>query len=82
MRSTESNLLDSLREIGQEPDRVLALAASGQMKATLQTETDTARALGIFWRAHICNRRGTLLGRRSIERCYCVASADRLKTPA
>jgi len=27
---------------------VLALAASGQMKATLQTETDTARALGFF----------------------------------
>ena len=46
--STESNILDSSREIGQEPDRVLALAASDQMKATLQMETDTARALGIF----------------------------------
>ncbi len=46
--STESNILDSLREIGQEPGRVLALAASDQMKATLQTETDTAHALGIF----------------------------------
>lgn len=46
--STESNILDSSRGIGQEPDRVLALAASDQMKATLHTETDTARALGIF----------------------------------
>jgi 2-hydroxychromene-2-carboxylate isomerase len=40
--STESNILDGLREIGQTPDRVLALAASDHMKATLQTETDTA----------------------------------------
>jgi hypothetical protein len=48
MQVPGSSILDSLREIGQEPDRVLALAASDQMKATLQTETDTTRALGIF----------------------------------
>ena len=36
------------REIGQKPDEVTALASSDDAKATLQSETDTARALGIF----------------------------------
>jgi hypothetical protein len=35
--------------IGQEPDRVPALAASDRMKAALQTQTDTARPPA-FWR--------------------------------
>jgi len=32
--STESDIPDGLREISQDPDRLLALAASDQMKAT------------------------------------------------
>jgi len=52
-----------------------------QVKAAPQTATDTARP-DISWRADVCNPQGTLLGRRSIERSYCVASADRLKTLA
>ena len=46
--SQEPNLSDSLREIGQEPERVLKLAASPELKSTLQAETEAARELGIF----------------------------------
>ena len=46
--SIEPNLSDALREIGQKPDEVTALASSDDAKATLQSETDTARGLGIF----------------------------------
>ena len=34
--------------IGQDPERVLALANSEETKATLTAETDAARELGIF----------------------------------
>lgn len=46
--SLEPNIATALREIGQSADRVLGLAASEQIKAALQSETNTARALGIF----------------------------------
>ena len=46
--SIEPDLSDSLRDIGQEPKRVLGLAASDEWKAALQEETDAATALGIF----------------------------------
>jgi 2-hydroxychromene-2-carboxylate isomerase len=46
--SQEPNLSDSLREIGQEPERVLNRAASAELKAALQAETEAASALGIF----------------------------------
>jgi 2-hydroxychromene-2-carboxylate isomerase len=45
---SEPNLSESLRDIGQDPDRVLKLAAGDEMKAMLSAETDAARALGIF----------------------------------
>ena len=45
---SEPNLSESLREIGQEPDRVLALAATEQTKKALEEETDIARSLGVF----------------------------------
>jgi 2-hydroxychromene-2-carboxylate isomerase len=45
---SEPNLSESLREIGQEPGRVLELAAGDGAKSTLTAETDAARALGIF----------------------------------
>ncbi len=46
--SIEPSLSENLREIGQDPQRVLALAASGESKSDLQAETDEAAALGVF----------------------------------
>jgi 2-hydroxychromene-2-carboxylate isomerase len=45
---SEPNVSESLRDIGQEPTRVLALADSENAKAALSAETDAARDLGIF----------------------------------
>ena len=45
---SEPNVSESLREIGQDPARVLALANSEDAKAALTAETDAARELGIF----------------------------------
>ena len=45
---SEPNVSESLRDIGQDPERVLALANSEETKAMLTAETDAARELGIF----------------------------------
>jgi len=45
---SEPNLSDSLREIGQEPARVLERAASAEIGAAYQAATEEARQLGIF----------------------------------
>lgn len=44
----EPNVSESLRDIGQDPVRVLTLANTEATKAALATETDAARDLGIF----------------------------------
>jgi 2-hydroxychromene-2-carboxylate isomerase len=44
----EPNVSESLREIGQDPARVMAVANSDEVKAALAAETDAARKLGIF----------------------------------
>ncbi|HEX5779263.1 MAG TPA: DsbA family protein [Xanthobacteraceae bacterium] len=44
----EPNLGDSLREIGQDPDRVRARAEADDVRAAWRAATDEARALGIF----------------------------------
>ncbi len=44
----EPNVSGSLREIGQDPARVIALANADEAKAALIAETDAARELGIF----------------------------------
>lgn len=44
----EPNVSESLRDIGQDPERVLTLANTETTKAVLATETDAARDLGIF----------------------------------
>jgi 2-hydroxychromene-2-carboxylate isomerase len=44
----EPNVSESLRDIGQDPARVLALANSEAAKAALTAETNVARELGIF----------------------------------
>jgi 2-hydroxychromene-2-carboxylate isomerase len=46
--SIEANAAVNLREVRQDPDRVLALAASDEIRTALAGETDQARALGIF----------------------------------
>jgi 2-hydroxychromene-2-carboxylate isomerase len=46
--SIETDLSGALKDVGQDPARVLALAASDKMKAALKSETDAARALEIF----------------------------------
>ena len=44
----DPNLADSLREVGQDPGRVLAEARSERIGTALAGETETAMALGIF----------------------------------
>ena len=44
----EPNLSDSLREIGEDPRRVIPLAESGDIARAYDTATDEARQLGIF----------------------------------
>ncbi len=45
---SEPNVSESLRDVGQDPARVLALANSQDAKESLSRETDIARELGIF----------------------------------
>jgi len=45
---SEPNLSESLRDIGQEPQSVLALASADDARATLTAETNVAKDLGIF----------------------------------
>ena len=45
---SDANLAASLGEVGQEPARVLALAAGEAARAELAAETDAARAAGLF----------------------------------
>jgi len=45
---SEPNLSESLRDIGQDPQSVLALANSSETEAALMAATDIARELGIF----------------------------------
>jgi 2-hydroxychromene-2-carboxylate isomerase len=45
---SEPNVSASLRDIGQDPERVLVLARSDNAKTALTAETDAARGLGIF----------------------------------
>jgi 2-hydroxychromene-2-carboxylate isomerase len=45
---SDENIAASLREIGQEPKRVLAAAENDDTKAALMSETKAARELGIF----------------------------------
>lgn len=45
---SEPNLSDSLREVGQDPARVIARAESAETVAALAAATDRARALNVF----------------------------------
>ena len=45
---SDPNLSEGLQEIGQDPQRVLALAQGEEIQSAFTAETDTARSLGIF----------------------------------
>jgi 2-hydroxychromene-2-carboxylate isomerase len=45
---SEPNLSETLLEIGQDPERIMALARSGPIVAALDAATDQARQLTIF----------------------------------
>jgi 2-hydroxychromene-2-carboxylate isomerase len=45
---TEPNLSESLREIGQDPSRVIASAATPEIEGAYEAATGAARDLGIF----------------------------------
>jgi len=45
---SEPNVSESLRDIGQEPESVLALASAPDATAALMAETEAAKKLGIF----------------------------------
>ena len=45
---SEPNVSESLRDIGQEPQSVLALAKAAAATTTLMAETDAAKKIGIF----------------------------------
>jgi 2-hydroxychromene-2-carboxylate isomerase len=45
---SEPNLSESLREIGHNPERVVALAAGSEVTEAYEAATDEARRLGIF----------------------------------
>src|SRR5260370_39223696 len=45
---SEPNLSDSLREIGEDPARVLTLARADETARALDAATDEARRLGVF----------------------------------
>jgi len=45
---SEPNVSESLRDIGQNPDRILPLANTSEINSALMVETGIARELGIF----------------------------------
>ncbi len=45
---SDPNLSESLRDVGQEPERVLATANGEEIERVLMTETATARSIGVF----------------------------------
>src|SRR5579859_4393817 len=45
---TEANLSESLKEIGQDPARIIAASNDADVSAALEAETNSARDFGIF----------------------------------
>jgi len=48
LAGSEPNLSESLREIGQDPDRVIEAARSPEIEEALAAETEEAKRLGVF----------------------------------
>jgi 2-hydroxychromene-2-carboxylate isomerase len=63
----EPNLSESLRDIGQDPSRVMAAARSAQSGAP--GRDGRGQGIGDFWLTDVCRRPTTLLGRRPPGGC-------------
>lgn len=48
MAGSEPNLLESLKEVGQEPSRVIEAARSPAIEAALAVATEEAKGIGVF----------------------------------
>jgi 2-hydroxychromene-2-carboxylate isomerase len=70
---SEPNLSETLREIGQDPDRVIAVARSVPIVGALDAATDQARPQ-YFWFSQFRRRSRSVLGRRSLRRCLGMGS--------
>lgn len=64
---SEPNLSSSLRDIGQDPGRVLALANGKETNALLLSETEAAKHLGIFGSPTFAVRREIFWGDDRLE---------------
>ena len=66
---SDTNLTESLREAGQEPQRVLERAQSDETVRMLEAETNQARTLGIFGGPNFVVGGETVLGGRPPGGC-------------
>ena len=76
---SEPNISESLRDIGQEPGRVLALANSENAKMALAAETDAARELGIFGSPTFVVDRELFWGDDRLEEAISWKRSDRVR---
>lgn len=76
---SEPNISESLRDIGQEPARVLALANSENAKMALAAETDAARELGIFGSPTFAVDRELFWGDDRLEDAISWKRSDRVR---
>jgi 2-hydroxychromene-2-carboxylate isomerase len=76
---SEPNVSESLRDIGQDPTRVLELANSEDAKAELTAETDAARELGIFGSPTFTVGRELFWGDDRLEDAISWCRSDRIE---
>jgi 2-hydroxychromene-2-carboxylate isomerase len=77
---SEPNVSESLRDIGQDPARVLALANSEDAKMALASETDAARELGIFGSPTFAVDRELFWGDDRLEDAISWRRSDRVQS--
>ena len=78
---SEPNLSDSLREIGQNPERVIAVARSDEIGSAYTASTDEARALGIFGAPSFVTRAEVFWGDDRLEDAVTWAQRGTLGAP-
>src|SRR6185437_14680835 len=77
----DPNLSDSLREVGQDPQRVLTEAHSEATAAALREATDQARALGIFGSPSVAVGQEIFCGHDRLEEAQAWQRAGTLQSP-
>jgi 2-hydroxychromene-2-carboxylate isomerase len=78
---SEPNLSESLREIGQDPARVIALAEAPEAHEAFKAATDEARALGIFGAPTFVTRGEAFWGDDRLEDAVTWAQRGTLGAP-